>query len=183
MITRFLFSLAALLFRSNFSWFLTEKFAITPSSIAYLTSYQGCVSFFASFYAEKVCRRFTRKEVFYCCNCALLAPCILGLVTCETFSTFAVLIGLFCVLTSFMRAVSYNLSCERSERSEIGLMMGVSGSVVSGSRALAPMVGGAFHDVHRNAPGLMAVGVTLVALIIHFKFTLKKQPKFHAAVQ
>uniref|UniRef100_A0A914VTL5 Major facilitator superfamily (MFS) profile domain-containing protein n=1 Tax=Plectus sambesii TaxID=2011161 RepID=A0A914VTL5_9BILA len=176
MMIRFLQSFVILLYRANFNWLMSDKYEVGPAAIGYLTSIQGVVAFFSSFYANNVIQLWstqTTRVLVHCCF--LLTVALVGMRLAPSFLIYGLFLGLLNCASSWLRVITIDLTTQRCVVDDIGAVLGVAASVIAISRAICPAVGGVLHDFDRESPTVMCAVVSGVTVLIAQFASVKNQ--------
>ena len=161
-VVRFLMGFAVIIYRSNFSLLLQETFEITPKTIGQIMSFGAVVGFVSGMCAGRVVK-------FYGSLTRLLMHSSIAQVFTICGLTFATNLPMFLFFTtclsienSINRVCITDLSVKRSNVSNTGALLGLSSSLMSMARAIAPFIAGLTQEVSHKGPGL--IGVVSAAL-------------------
>ncbi|NXG20341.1 MFSD9 protein, partial [Grallaria varia] len=166
-LVRFLMSVAILLYYSNFTLALEERFGVKPLFSGYLTSYSSALGVLAGFllgpitrlYQHNTYRILLHSSTFTCTLILLYASAlnIWMVILSSTFLAFSTTIGRTCI-------IDLELTIGGNEAS--GTLLGVGQSVTSVGRIIAPLLSGIAQEFSPCGPPSLAVGLALVAILI-----------------
>lgn len=163
---KFLLGASVIIFRSNFSLMLQEKYHTTPAVNGYIISVNGVVSAFIGFTTGYIAK-------YYNNNAKLLLH-----LTCFQVFTFICLslptsLWIFVVsmlplgfITTIARVTGTSLTLERGSKEEVGILMGFQQSCMSVARMIGPMVAGMALEVTSSGPAIVGAVLSLVAVCI-----------------
>ncbi|KAK7107790.1 major facilitator superfamily domain-containing protein 9-like [Littorina saxatilis] len=163
---KFLAGFSVLLFRSNYTQVLRQKFDASPKTLGYMMSYSGlvaalcglCVGKFTSLYSSTA-KVFFHMLILQACTlfCLTVAPSM----TCVLIAT-----APLSFVTATQRVVATDLTLKRGGKQSRGGLMGLSQSVMSLARMLSPFLAGLAQEVHVDGPSTLAIFTTLVAVVL-----------------
>ncbi|NWI04132.1 MFSD9 protein, partial [Tichodroma muraria] len=167
LLVRFLMSVAILLYYSNFTLALEERFGVKPLFAGYLTSYSSALGVLAGcllgpitrLYRHNTYRLLLHSSTFTCLLILLYASAlrIWMVILSSTFLAFSTTIGRTCI-------IDLELTIGGNEAS--GTLLGVGQSVTSVGRIIAPLLSGIAQEFSPCGPPSLAVGLALVAIVI-----------------
>ncbi|NXM70288.1 MFSD9 protein, partial [Serilophus lunatus] len=166
-LVRFLMSVAILLYYSNFTLALEERFGVKPLFSGYLISYSSALGVLAGcllgpitrLYQHNTYRILLHSSTFTCTLILLYASAlnIWMVILSSTFLAFSTTIGRTCI-------IDLELTVGGNEAS--GTLLGVGQSVTSVGRIIAPLLSGIVQEFSPCGPPTLAVGLALVAILI-----------------
>ncbi|NXI63886.1 MFSD9 protein, partial [Anseranas semipalmata] len=166
-LVRLLMSVAILLYYSNFSLALEERFGVKPLFSGYLMSYSSALGVLAGcllgpitrLYQHNTYRLLLHSSTFTCTLILLYASAlsIWMVILSSTFLAFSTTIGRTCI-------IDLELTIGGSEAS--GTLLGVGQSVTSVGRIIAPLLSGIAQEFSPCGPPSVAVALALVAILI-----------------
>ncbi|XP_056184738.1 major facilitator superfamily domain-containing protein 9 [Falco biarmicus] len=166
-LVRLLMSVAILLYYSNFSLALEERFGVKPLFAGYLMSYSSALGVVAGcllgpitrLYQHNTYRILLHSSTLTCTLMLLYASAlsIWMVILSSTFLAFSTTIGRTCI-------IDLELTIGGNEAS--GTLLGVGQSVTSVGRILAPLLSGIAQEFSPCGPPSLGVGLALVAILI-----------------
>ncbi|PKU41235.1 major facilitator superfamily hypothetical protein [Limosa lapponica baueri] len=166
-LVRLLMSVAILLYYSNFSLALDERFGVKPLFAGYLLSYSSALGVLAGcllgpitrLYQHNTYRILLHSSTFTCTLILLYASAlsIWMVILSSTFLAFSTTIGRTCI-------IDLELTIGGNEAS--GALLGVGQSVTSVGRIVAPLLSGIAQEFSPCGPPSLGVGLALVAILI-----------------
>ncbi|OWK58219.1 Major facilitator superfamily domain-containing protein 9 [Lonchura striata] len=166
-LVRFLMSVAILLYYSNFTLALEERFGVKRLFAGYLLSYSSALGVLAGCLLGPITRlyrhntyRLLLHSSTVTCTLILLyvsAPSIWMVILSSTFLAFSTTIGRTCI-------IDLELTVGGNEAS--GTLLGVGQSVTSVGRIIAPLLSGIAQEFSPCGPPSLAVGLALIAILI-----------------
>ncbi|XP_076467068.1 major facilitator superfamily domain-containing protein 9-like [Babylonia areolata] len=163
---KFLAGFSVLLFRSNFTQVLRQKFDAGPRTRGYLMSYGGLVSTLCSCGVGRVTALYSSLSQL-CLHMLLLQSATLASLTLapSVGLVFALLTPLSFV-TATQRVATTELTLRRGGNKCRGGLIGLSHSVMSVARMLSPFLAGLVQEVHVDGASLVAVVTTFCAAVL-----------------
>ncbi|XP_052242788.1 major facilitator superfamily domain-containing protein 9-like isoform X2 [Dreissena polymorpha] len=163
---KFLLAAAVIIFRSNFSLILMQKYETTPVINGYIISFNGVISalvglftgYFASFYSSHA------KLVLHLA--ILQGFILLGLALSPTLFWFVIFLIPLCFVTTIARVSATSLMLERGRKQEAGILIGFQQSCLSMSRMVAPLIAGLAQELTPAAPACLGAALSLAAVSI-----------------
>ncbi|NWH60510.1 MFSD9 protein, partial [Geococcyx californianus] len=166
-LVRLLMSVAILLYYSNFSLALEERFGVKPLFAGYLMSYSSALGVLAGcllgpitrLYQHNTYRILLHSSTFTCTLILLYASAlsIWMVILSSTFLAFSTTIGRTCI-------IDLELTVGGNEAS--GTLLGVGQSVTSVGRIVAPLLSGIAQEFSPCGPPSLGVGLAFVAILI-----------------
>ncbi|XP_009470869.1 PREDICTED: major facilitator superfamily domain-containing protein 9 [Nipponia nippon] len=166
-LVRLLMSVAILLYYSNFSLALEERFGVKPLFAGYLMSYSSALGVLAGcllgpitrLYQHNTYRLLLHSSTLTCTLILLYASAlsIWMVILSSTFLAFSTTIGRTCI-------IDLELTIGGNEAS--GTLLGVGQSVTSVGRIVAPLLSGIAQEFSPCGPPSLGVGLALVAILI-----------------
>ncbi|XP_068536055.1 major facilitator superfamily domain-containing protein 9 [Anas acuta] len=166
-LVRLLMSVTILLYHSNFSLALEERFGVKPLFSGYLMSYSSSLGVLAGcllgpitrLYQHNTYRLLLHSSTFTCTLILLYASAlsIWMVILSSTFLAFSTTIGRTCI-------IDLELTIGGNEAS--GTLLGVGQSVTSVGRIIAPLLSGIAQEFSPCGPPSLAVALALVAILI-----------------
>ncbi|KAM6292774.1 major facilitator superfamily domain-containing protein 9 [Porphyrio hochstetteri] len=166
-LVRLLMSVTILLYYSNFSLALEERFGVKPLFAGYLLSYSSALGVLAGcllgpitrLYQHNTYRLLLHSSTLTCTLILLYASAlsIWMVILSSTFLAFSTTIGRTCI-------IDLELTIGGNEAS--GTLLGVGQSVTSVGRIVAPLLAGVAQEFSPCGPPSLAVGLALVAILI-----------------
>lgn len=147
---KFLFGLSISVYFSNQTFYIQDKFNLTQRYVGYTISFLSIFGVITSFLSGKIKNVFYKndtsclKRLFHAFT--LLSICFLALFFSTHLYMFLVFLVPFSFASSILRNVSTELILLQSDHNEKGSLSGVSNSVMSISRSVAPIFAGFIAD-------------------------------------
>ncbi|OXB72195.1 UNVERIFIED_CONTAM: hypothetical protein H355_003409 [Colinus virginianus] len=164
---RLLMSVAILLYYSNFTLALDERFGVKPLFSGYLMSYSSTLGVLAGcllgpitrLYQHNTYRLLLHSSTFTCMLILLYASALSMwmVILSSTFLAFSTTIGRTCI-------IDLELTIGGNEAS--GTLLGVGQSVTSVGRIIAPLLSGIAQEFSPCGPPSLGVGLALIAILI-----------------
>ena len=169
---KFLLGLSVIIFRSNFSLMLMEKFDTSPKINGYIISFNSTISAIVGFFTGYIAKYYNNNSKLMFHLACFLAVTLFSLSLSPSLTLFVLLLIPLGLITSVARVCGISLTIERTRGHEIGTLMGFQQSCMSVARMLAPLIAGLVQEITPSGPGLVGTVTTLIALII---FILRPQ--------
>nr|CAB3263803.1 major facilitator superfamily domain-containing protein 9 [Phallusia mammillata] len=183
-LSRFLFALAVLLYRSSFILGVKQLYPdLTSADVGYLVSYNGFLGFVFGIIIGwvSVHQIYAGNEEKLQMHASIMIP-IGFLIISLSPNVIMLLIGLafLSVGTTSSRACGVVLTTKRSKPDEAGKLLGFSSSMISVARSAAPLVAGIAQEFSFSAPALISLSLSVVALYVYYhKVFMQPRPKPH----
>lgn len=166
---QFLLTFSIIIFKNSFVISMEEQFHISSSTLGKILSFNGLTSALSSATAGRISRFYSKNNIKQVLHFTLLLAVSL---TCLSFAP-----NVLCVLvllvpislsTANLRICLLSLMLQRGKEEEKGAIVGLSSSISSISRMLAPTIVGVSQEYSVGLPGylsaILAVGAAGVAL-------------------
>jgi MFS transporter, DHA1 family, tetracycline resistance protein len=155
LITRFFFGLAFAIFQTIFSLYTLKKFNLDARDTGFILTYVGVLSVVVQgFLIGRITKKY-REDILIVSMVALMAISLAGWALVPT------VVGLLIVLTptavsgGILNTLLSSTLTKAVEPQEVGGILGLSASVESSTRILAPIIGGALLQQYgTSAPGV-----------------------------
>ncbi|XP_021377409.1 major facilitator superfamily domain-containing protein 9-like isoform X2 [Mizuhopecten yessoensis] len=165
-LVRFCLGLSLLLFRSNFSLMLREKFDTSPKGLGYIISYSAIVSALCGLLAGKLSRYYRNDNRLYKHLAVIMTLTMILFVFTSTFWCYVLLLVPLSFASMNLRVVGISLLISRGGTQEIGALIGLSQSIMSIARMLAPLLSGILLEVSPSGPPLVGAGMAALAVLV-----------------
>ncbi|XP_014670117.1 PREDICTED: major facilitator superfamily domain-containing protein 9-like isoform X2 [Priapulus caudatus] len=170
-VLQFMLSLPLIMYRTNFSMLLREKYATSHRTNGYITSLTTIVGVAASFGAGRAVRLYGNDVArLYLHASALLAVCLVALAYAPNLHVLLFFLALLSISSAIARICSRQIVVSRCHADEIGGVTGMSGTVTSVARMVAPLLGGIAMDVALEGPELLGIAIVIVAVGYMLKY-------------
>ena len=166
LITRFFFSLAFAIFQTIFSLYALAKFNLSARDTGFVLTYVGILSVFVQgFLVGKLTTRF-REDHLITFAVALMALSLFGWALAPSVFWLLVVLAPTSLSGGILNTLLSSTLTKAVEPQEVGGILGLSASVESSTRIIAPILGGALLEkVGTWSPGafgaIVMVGVTI----------------------
>ena len=169
---KFLMGISVIVFRSNFSLMLIEKFDTTPRINGYIISFNSTISAFIGFFTGYIAKYYNNNsQLLFHLSCGL-AVTLFCLSLSPSLTSFVILLIPLGLITTVARVCGTSLTIERTQGQKIGTLMGFQQSCMSVARMLAPLIAGLVQEISPSGPGLIGSATTVMAIFI---FILRPQ--------
>jgi len=166
LITRFFFSLAFAIFQTIFSLYALAKFNLTARDTGFVLTYVGVLSVFVQgFLVGRLTNRF-REDHLITASVALMAVSLLGWALAPSVFWLLVVLTPTSISGGILNTLLSSTLTKAVAPQEIGGILGLSASVESSTRIIAPILGGALLEkVGTWSPAafgaIVMIGVTM----------------------
>ncbi|XP_038145541.1 major facilitator superfamily domain-containing protein 9 [Cyprinodon tularosa] len=164
-LVRLLMAIAIMLYYSNFSLAMEERFSMKPKMTGYLISYSSTLGALAGFLVGPVTQLYRNNmpalllhSTVLTCSLILLyatAPSVWQVVLTSTF---------FAISTSIGRTCITDLELQRGGAHASGTLIGAGQSVTAVGRVLAPLLSGLTQEISPCGPASLGVVLALAAV-------------------
>lgn len=163
---KFCLGFSVLVFRSNFSLMAIEKFDTSPSINGYLISYSGIVSAVCGFFVGWISNQYRNNGRLLCHMSIIQTLSLFGLATVPSLWMLIVCLTPLSFVTTVSRVAATSLTIQRGGKEEVGVLLGLSQSVMSLARMLSPMLAGLTQEINMMAPAVLGGGASAIAVLI-----------------
>jgi len=169
LITRFFFGLAFAIFQTIFALYALAKFNLTARDTGFVLTYVGVLSVFVQgFLVGRLTNRF-REDHLITASVALMAVSLLGWALVPTVFWLLVVLTPTAISGGILNTLLSSTLTKAVAPQEIGGILGLSASVESSTRIIAPILGGALLEkVGTWSPGafgaVIMIGVTVYVI-------------------
>jgi len=170
LITRFFFSLAFAIFQTIFSLYALAKFNLTARDTGFVLTYVGVLSVFVQgFLVGRLTNRF-REDHLITASVALMAVSLLGWAMAPSVFWLLVVLTPTSISGGILNTLLSSTLTKAVAPQEIGGILGLSASVESSTRIIAPILGGALLEkIGTWSPG--AFGAVIMIGVTGYVFT------------
>ncbi|XP_052811530.1 major facilitator superfamily domain-containing protein 9-like isoform X1 [Mya arenaria] len=163
---KFLLGASVIIYRSNFSLVLVQKFETSPITNGYIISFNGIVSAFVGLFTGYISSYYTSNAKLVLHLAIMQVFTMISLSVSPSLWLYTLFLVPLCFATTITRVAATKLMLERGNKKDIGILMGFQQSCMSVARMLAPLVAGISQEVTSSGPSIMGAGFSLVAVII-----------------
>jgi DHA1 family tetracycline resistance protein-like MFS transporter len=167
LVTRFFFGLAFSTFQTIFSLYALSRFALTAAQTGYILTYVGVLSVVTQgFLVGRLSRRFREDHLILACA-VLMAVALVSWALVRSVPGLLIVLAPTALAGGMLNTLLSSTLTRAVEPQEIGGILGLSASVESATRIIAPILGGALlQQVGAWAPG--ALGAVLMFGILPY---------------
>ncbi|CAD5117184.1 DgyrCDS5982 [Dimorphilus gyrociliatus] len=165
-LVKFLMGLGVLVFRSNFALSLDEKFGATPQQVGYTMSYSGAIGTIAGLSVGFFTNLYKNDEKLLMHIGFVQIANFVVLTFAPNIYVFTLLLTPLGIVNQVARVCMTSITIERNNNQDVGILLGLSASVMSFGRMCAPAVNGFLLEISNNGPGIVAAISALMATII-----------------
>ncbi|WAR09460.1 MFSD9-like protein [Mya arenaria] len=163
---KFLLGASVIIYRSNFSLVLVQKFETSPITNGYIISFNGIVSAFVGLFTGYISSYYTSNAKLVLHLAIMQVFTMISLSVSPSLWLYTLFLVPLCFATTITRVAATKLMLERGNKKDIGILMGFQQSCMSVARMLAPLVAGISQEVTSSGPSIMGAGFSLAAVII-----------------
>ncbi|XP_005102128.1 major facilitator superfamily domain-containing protein 9 [Aplysia californica] len=171
---KFLAGFSVIIFRTNFSMVLRQKFVASPKTMGYMTSYSGIVSTLSGFVVGKITRRYNNTARLFLHVTILQAVALLCLSLTPSITLLICFLTPLGLVTSVSRVSGTTLTIQRSGNTALGSVMGLSQSVMAIARMIAPFLAGLAQEI--SVDGASYISVVAAALSVAIMVVRPQDP-------
>jgi DHA1 family tetracycline resistance protein-like MFS transporter len=167
LITRFFFGLAFAIFQTIFALYALKKFQLDARNTGFILTYVGVLSVFVQgFLIGRLTQRF-REDLLIAVSIVIMAAALLGWAIVPSVFWLMVILTPTAIAGGILNTVLASTLTKAVQTQEVGGILGLSASIESLTRVIAPTLGGALlGSLGTWAPGLFS-GILLVALSVY----------------
>jgi MFS transporter, DHA1 family, tetracycline resistance protein len=183
LISRFFFGLAFAIFQTIFSLYALQKFNLSAVQTGYILTYVGVLSVITQgFLVGRISNRF-REDILIIACVGLMAVSLVGWALAPTVWVLLIVMAPTSLAGGMLNTMLSSTLTKAVPPQEIGGILGLSASVESSTRIIAPTLGGfLLQQVGTWAPG--AVGALIMAgLFIYVWYALYNHPVVYTLKQ
>jgi DHA1 family tetracycline resistance protein-like MFS transporter len=176
LVTRFFFGLAFAIFQTIFSLYALTRFNLSAQQTGYILAYVGVLSVFTQgFLVSRLTSR-VREDFLIVGGVVLMTISLLGWAFAPSVSVLLIIMAPTSIAGGVLNTVLSSTLTKTVKEQEIGGILGLSASIESLTRVLAPALGGILlSDLGTWAPGVFG-GVVLLGLSIYVWNTILNHP-------
>ncbi|XP_018495524.1 major facilitator superfamily domain-containing protein 9-like [Galendromus occidentalis] len=167
-IARLSATLAVILYRSNLSFLLMTTHSLSAQEIGYVIALTGAVAAGSGFLAGPIIHMFKIDSVrLLVATGAVMTASLVLLCLSSTLSSLILFLVVFTASASLARVYGLDALLSRGTGSDIGLLQGVSQSVTSVSRGLAPLISGILQQLNQDLPAAVAALLAFLGTMLN----------------
>ncbi|XP_077584711.1 major facilitator superfamily domain-containing protein 9 isoform X1 [Stigmatopora nigra] len=166
-LVRLLMAVAIMLYYSNFSLAMEERFSLKPKTTGYLISYSSTLGALGGFLVGPVTRLYADDTAALLLHSTLLTFLLLSLYTAAR-SVWQVLLSstFFAISTAVGRTCVTDLELRRGGARASGTLIGAGQSVTAVGRVLAPLISGVAQEFSPRGPPALGILLALAAVAV-----------------
>lgn len=165
-LVKFLMGLGVLVFRSNFALSLDDKFGATPQQVGYSMSYSGAVGTMAGLGVGFFTKIYKNDERLLLHIGFVQITNFILLTFAPNIYVFTLLLTPLGIVNQVARVCMTSITIERNNNQDVGILLGLSTSVMSFGRMCAPAINGFLLEINKDGPGIAAASSALIATLI-----------------
>ena len=176
LITRFFFGVAFAIFQTIFSLYALNKFNLTAAQTGYVLTYVGVLSVITQgFLVGRITNKF-RDDILIVACVALMAVSLLGWALAPSIIVLLIVLAPTSLAGGILNTLLSSTLTKVVAPQEIGGFLGLSSSVESSTRILAPIIGGALlQQLGTWAPGMFGF-VVMAGLLVYVWMKIYNHP-------
>jgi DHA1 family tetracycline resistance protein-like MFS transporter len=176
LVTRFFFGLAFAIFQTIFSLYALAKFNLSAAQTGYVLTYVGVLSVIVQgFLVGRLTNHF-REDVLIITSVALMAVSLVGWALAPSVLWLLIILTPTAISGGLLNTLLSSTLTKAVEPQEIGGILGLSSSIESSTRIIAPILGGAFlQQIGNWAPGTFGA-IVMLGVTIFVWFTIYNHP-------
>ena len=163
---QFLMTFAMIIFRSNFSVFLEYHFHVDYKTMGKVISFSGVASAIASATVGRISKLYSNHQTQLIHFTMLLAISVTVISISPSLPVSIVFLIPLSLSSANLRICMMSLQLQRTREDEKGAIIGLSSSINSVSRMLAPTLVGLAQEQSSEMPGYVSSGLSLVAVAV-----------------
>ena len=170
LITRFFFGVAFAIFQTIFSLYALLKFNLTAEQTGYVLTYVGVLSVITQgFLVGRLTNRF-REDILIVTSVALMGVSLVGWALAPSVLTLLIILAPTALAGGLLNTLLSSTLTKAVSSQEVGGILGLSTSIESSTRILAPIIGGALlQNLGTWAPGALGAVVMVGVLVYTWK--------------
>ncbi|KAL0963496.1 hypothetical protein UPYG_G00307190 [Umbra pygmaea] len=174
-LVRLLMAVSIMLYYSNFSLAMEERFLLTPKATGYLISYSSTLGALAGCLVGPVTKLYRNDIPALLLHSTMMTCCLILLYTAAPSIWHVVLSSTFIAIsTSIGRTCITDLELRRGGAHASGTLIGAGQSVTAVGRVLAPLLSGLAQEFSPCGPPSLGVGLALAAVAL----LITRRPKW-----
>lgn len=176
LITRFFFGVAFAIFQTIFSLYALNKFNLTAAQTGYVLTYVGVLSVITQgFLVGRITKKF-REDILIVGSVALMGISLLGWALAPSLIILLIVLAPTSLSGGILNTLLSSTLTKSVAPQEIGGILGLSASVESSTRILAPILGGALlQQLGTWAPGMFGF-VVMAGLLVYVWMKIYNHP-------
>jgi MFS transporter, DHA1 family, tetracycline resistance protein len=177
LITRFFFGLAFAIFQTIFSLYALTRFNLAATQTGYILAYVGVLSVFTQVFLIGRLANRVREDNLISYSLVIMALSMLGWALAPSVLTLLLLLAPMSMAGGLLNTILSSTLTKSVAKQEIGGILGLSTSIESLTRVIAPVVGGVMLARAGSwAPGIFSFAL-LAGLTLYVWITIKDHPE------
>jgi len=174
---QFLMTFSMIIFRSNFSMFLEFHFHVDYKTMGKVISFSAVASAVASATVGRISKLYSNHQTQLIHFTMLLAVSVTVVSISPSLPISIVFLIPLSLSSSNLRICMLCLQLQRAREDEKGAIIGLSNSINSVSRMLAPTIMGLAQEQSSEMPGYISSGLSLVAVAVMVLYQFERPTK------
>ena len=171
---QFLMTFALIIFRSNFPVFLEYHFHVDYKTLGKVISFTGVASAIASATVGKISKLYSNHQTQLIHFTILLAVSVSLISLSPNLALAFIFLLPLSLSTSNLRICMLSLQLQRAREDEKGAIIGLSNSINSVSRMLAPTIVGLAQEHSSEMAGYISSGLAVLAVVVMVMYQFEK---------
>ncbi|KAJ8026983.1 Major facilitator superfamily domain-containing protein 9 [Holothuria leucospilota] len=168
---RMIMGFSLMIYHSNFSLFLEKKFDSSPKMTGWIISFSSLMSVLASFAVGRISSLYSGLPRLLFHTCIVQTITLASMTFAPNIPLFLAGIACISMSNSILRVCITDMSILRCKGEDTGALLGMSQSMMSVARMVAPFMAGLALEVSYSGPGVVAsccgvIGSSLVPLFV-----------------
>lgn len=166
-LVRLLMAIAIMLYYSNFSLAMEERFMLKPKATGYLISYSSTLGALAGCLVGPVTKLYGNDMPALLLHSTVLTCCLILLYAAAASVWYVLLSSTFIAIsTTIGRTCITDLVLQKGGAHASGTLIGAGQSVTAVGRVLAPLLSGLAQEFSPCGPPILGVGLALAAIVL-----------------
>ncbi|XP_014029867.1 major facilitator superfamily domain-containing protein 9 [Salmo salar] len=166
-LVRLLMAMAIMLYYSNFSLAMEERFMLKPKATGYLISYSSTLGALAGFLVGPITKLYSNNMPALLLHSSVLTCCLILLYAAAASVWYVLLSSTFIAIsTTIGRTCITDLVLQKGGAHASGTLIGAGQSVTAVGRVLAPLLSGLAQEFSPCGPPILGVGLALAAIVL-----------------
>jgi DHA1 family tetracycline resistance protein-like MFS transporter len=183
LITRFFYGLAFAIFQTIFALYALKKFNLTAAETGYVLTFVGVLSVITQGFLIGRITAKVREDILIVSGVALMALSLVGWALSTSVTALLIILIPTALSGGILNTLLSSTLTKAVAPQEIGGILGLSTSVESSTRIIAPILGGFLLErIGTSAPGYFG-GIIMAGLLIYVWIKIYNHPIIHTLKQ
>ncbi|XP_071956466.1 major facilitator superfamily domain-containing protein 9-like [Antedon mediterranea] len=171
---RFLLGLCMMMFRSNFTLLLEQRFETTPKINGWIISYGSLISTLSGMMVGHVVRYYNNLSRLFKHSSIGMTITLILMTLSPSLLYFMMFSTCLSVFNSVSRVCAVDIGIQRGGVSDTGSLLGLTTSVMSISRTVAPLVSGVAMEYSVYCPSIIAIFLGSCGIALQIVYPLNR---------